>query len=186
VIYQLNIIETNFILGWTTLFEHFYKIFAVSKRTIQPCVIFPDHLVVSHGCIVIQAQNASKCSHSVSCDKQKTALVCFLSGNITRARKPLMWYFLSKKHMSAVFLFYQSRQTRPLCKCCITVISMMLVAHGWEFQNHDEVLSSVLKLSNHAKKKCQNSSCEASLLHRNLTWTLYAFSVHSRHWNVHS
>jgi hypothetical protein len=45
--------ETDFILGETTLFEHFYPIFAIAKRAIQPCDIFPDHMVVSHGCIVI-------------------------------------------------------------------------------------------------------------------------------------
>jgi hypothetical protein len=36
VIYRLNIIETDFRLGKTTLFEHFYRIFAVVKRAIQP------------------------------------------------------------------------------------------------------------------------------------------------------
>jgi hypothetical protein len=53
VIYRLNIIEIDFILGKTTLFEHFYQIFAIAKRTIQPCDIFLDHMVVSNGCIVI-------------------------------------------------------------------------------------------------------------------------------------
>jgi hypothetical protein len=55
VIYRLDIIETDFILGLATLFEHFYPIFAVAKREIQSCEcdIFPDHMVVSHGCIVI-------------------------------------------------------------------------------------------------------------------------------------
>jgi hypothetical protein len=47
VIYRLNIIETDFRLGKTTLFEHFYRIFAVVKRAIQPCSIFPG----LHGCI---------------------------------------------------------------------------------------------------------------------------------------
>jgi hypothetical protein len=37
VIYRLNIIETDFRLGKTTLFEHFYRKFAVVKRAIQPC-----------------------------------------------------------------------------------------------------------------------------------------------------
>jgi hypothetical protein len=53
VIYRLDIIETDFRLGKTTLFEHFYRKFAVAKRAIQPCSIFPDCTVVSHGCIVI-------------------------------------------------------------------------------------------------------------------------------------
>jgi hypothetical protein len=48
VIYRLNIIETDFILGRATLFEHFYPIFAVAVA-IQECDIFPDHMVVSHG-----------------------------------------------------------------------------------------------------------------------------------------
>jgi hypothetical protein len=55
----LNIIETDFRLGKTTLFEHFYPIFAVFKRAIQPSSIFPDCTVVA-------------------CDKQKTALRVFL------------------------------------------------------------------------------------------------------------
>jgi hypothetical protein len=41
--YRLNIIDTDFRLGKTTLFEHFYKIFAVVKHAIQPCDIFLDH-----------------------------------------------------------------------------------------------------------------------------------------------
>jgi hypothetical protein len=49
VIDRLNIIETDFILGKRTLFEHFYQTFAVVKRAIQPCDIFPYHRVVSHG-----------------------------------------------------------------------------------------------------------------------------------------
>jgi hypothetical protein len=39
VIYRWNIIETDFRLRKTTLFEHFYQIFAVVKRAIQPCDI---------------------------------------------------------------------------------------------------------------------------------------------------
>jgi hypothetical protein len=46
VIDRLNIIETDYRLGKTTLFEHFYKFFAVVKRAIQPCSIFPDCTVV--------------------------------------------------------------------------------------------------------------------------------------------
>jgi hypothetical protein len=48
VIYWLNIIETDFRLAKTTLSEHFYQIFAVVKRAIQPCSILPDCMVVSH------------------------------------------------------------------------------------------------------------------------------------------
>jgi hypothetical protein len=51
VINQLNIIETDFRLGKTTLFEHFSRKFAVVKRAIQPCSIFPDCTAVSHGCM---------------------------------------------------------------------------------------------------------------------------------------
>jgi hypothetical protein len=43
VTYRLNIIETDFRLGKTSLFEHFYRIFGVVKRAIQPCDIFLDH-----------------------------------------------------------------------------------------------------------------------------------------------
>jgi hypothetical protein len=58
----------------------------------------------------IQAKNASKCSHLVSCNKQKMARVCFLSG------KPLVWYF----HTRAVLLFYWTlfmhvRMNSPTC-----------------------------------------------------------------------
>jgi fumarate reductase subunit C len=35
VIYRLNIIETDFRLGKTTSFEHFYQIFAVVKHAIR-------------------------------------------------------------------------------------------------------------------------------------------------------
>jgi hypothetical protein len=49
VIYRLNIIETDFILDKTTIFEHFYQTFAFVKHAIQPCDIFPYHTVVSHG-----------------------------------------------------------------------------------------------------------------------------------------
>jgi hypothetical protein len=39
VIYRLNIIETDFRLGKTTLFKHFYQFFSVVKRAIQACSI---------------------------------------------------------------------------------------------------------------------------------------------------
>jgi hypothetical protein len=39
-LYQLNIIETDFKLGETILFKHFYRIVAVVKGAIQPAVLF--------------------------------------------------------------------------------------------------------------------------------------------------
>jgi hypothetical protein len=53
VIYRLNIIEADFILGYTIWFEHFYQIFAIVKCAVQPCDIFPDHTSVT-SCILLE------------------------------------------------------------------------------------------------------------------------------------
>jgi hypothetical protein len=58
---------------------------------------------------MIWAQNASKCSHLVSCDKQKTVLVCFFSGNIT-----LMVFFAWKTHSTCGLAVSWPRTTRVI------------------------------------------------------------------------
>jgi hypothetical protein len=133
VIYWLNIIETDFILGLNNFIRTFLPNFCRyqacnpnfsdvmhiverlttgSSDVIVPIGVaspwrrriisdFTSKLWVLNFWIkyaTIRAQNASRCSHLVSCDKQKMALMCFLSGNIT------LMVFLARETHSTVTL----------------------------------------------------------------------------------